>query len=296
MCACPQGPEGEFVLEGDKWKQDICRRQMIMAVTSSLICCAWERDGWGAEDGMEPFVPNAFSRPQGTNGQRDCCHHCYQALTVEELRSLMETVPDGSTIILAKTEEEYVLESTLVVARPMTLSGVPGTVLTLRTEKPYQNVIQCSGSSIRIQNLTIRHYSPSIANNYAVYLLNCDDTDADQLDVRSDTGTGICIEGGQRVTISHCTAHDCAKNGISVFSDIDGEDSGVILVQDTTVKKNKKHGILVQSAGPEILRNTVTGNVAYGLYASNAFPTLRDNVIEGNGQGAIGKDGNSLLL
>ena len=51
----------------------------------------------------------------------------------------------------------------------MHLQGAQVTV-EWRTKSPYESVVQCSASGAKLEGLTLRHSSPSVANNYAVYV------------------------------------------------------------------------------------------------------------------------------
>jgi hypothetical protein len=98
----------------------------------------------------------------------------------------------------------------------MTMLADPGAVLTWRSDKPYEAALTVDLSTasaeceVLVSGLSVRHFSPSIAQNYAVYVPQpsaaADSTSLIKLhgcDVSSGSGSGIGVEGGD-VTISAC--------------------------------------------------------------------------------------------
>ena len=173
----------------------------------------------------------------------------YRAQTVLELLECVSNAPDGAIIELAP-DNEYILNDTLEVKKSMSIRN--GTIK-LSTEDPYKPVIRVqSASEVRLDSLALRHRSPSIANNYAIHVIDCTNCTLHNLDVVSSTGTGICIEAGHSILIQDCHVHDCAGNGIAIFTSVDGlEDnsdqasSDTILIRGTTIEGNSKAGLLV---------------------------------------------------
>lgn len=76
-----------------------------------------------------------------------------------------------------------------------------GTTLEWRTDDPYQSVIEVSGPnvSVTLRRLNIKHYSKSVANNYAVYLHDEATLILEDCEVESASGSGLGVEGGNLV-------------------------------------------------------------------------------------------------
>ncbi|KAK9807475.1 hypothetical protein WJX72_000255 [[Myrmecia] bisecta] len=153
------------------------------------------------------------------------------------------------------------------------------------TSEPYQAVVQCSCAGARIQGLTLRHRSPSVATNYAVYVAGGDLT-LEGCDISSQSGSGVGVEGGSP-QIRRCRIHDCARHGIALFGDLFGAEGGG-LVQDCMIRDNKQNGVLVRDgAAPTLRHNTVTGNAGYGVLLKACAGEYQDNKIAGNRQGSV---------
>lgn len=63
-----------------------------------------------------------------------------------------------------------------MISKRVNIVAGPGgpTTLSWSTSEPYQSTIDSRGAhGARVCGLTIRHRSPSVANNYAVFLLVC---------------------------------------------------------------------------------------------------------------------------
>ena len=52
------------------------------------------------------------------------------------------------------------------------MAGAQGADVTIlwETGRPYESVVQSSGVGVHLIGLKLRHSSPSVANNYAVYM------------------------------------------------------------------------------------------------------------------------------
>jgi hypothetical protein len=64
-----------------------------------------------------------------------------------------------------------------------------------RTEQPYESVVDCTALGCTLDGLNLRHASKSVANNYGVYIHDGSDLVMRGCDIRSDTGSGVGIEG-----------------------------------------------------------------------------------------------------
>ena len=93
-----------------------------------------------------------------------------------------------------------------------------------RTTQPYEAaVLVRPGATLRLENINVRHSSPSVANNYSVF---CQEgtLEAASCDISSASGSGIGIEGGTAL-ISDCKIRDCKGSGAVV--------AGALLDSDT---------------------------------------------------------------
>ena len=221
----------------------------------------------------------------------------YVATSAEELADLVDTVPDGSVITLQS--KEYALQDTLKIEKPLTLRGSGASRLSVHTLHPYVSVLQCSGGSgpIRLRGFSVTHLSPSVANNYAVYLIDGDDICLEELDIQSETGTGVAIEGG-RVRVQDCMIHDCASNGIGIFSTIVGEDASRSTIQGKRNVRNRRNGVLIKGAGSPVLEsNHVEYNREFGINIADSEPRVApSNILSSNTMGAMSLDSLSRVL
>ena len=115
------------------------------------------------------------------------------------ISAALAVAPAGSTVLVrAGTYTERVF-----VTRPgIQLLAEPGAVVAWRSDKPYEAALTvdlseaASGGSVTISGLTVRHSSPSIAQNYAVYVpppsraASATKVELRDLDVSSSSGDG----------------------------------------------------------------------------------------------------------
>jgi hypothetical protein len=151
------------------------------------------------------------------------------------------------------------IATSLRIQTPVTLRGVgPESVLILDTDEHYLPAIVVSGANVTVESLQVRHRSPSVANNYAVYLNNASNVALRDLDVSSATGTGVAIEGGTgTVDIIDCRLHDNRNNGLGIFPDATATDDDEnarleIRVSGTEISGNGKEAILAKGLGPGV--------------------------------------------
>lgn len=222
----------------------------------------------------------------------------YVATSAEQLAELVDAVPDGSVITLQS--KEYALKDTLTIEKPLTLRGSGASSrLSVFSSKPYKSVIKCSSGPIHLQGFSVTHSSPSVANNYAVYLVDANEVSLEDLDVQSETGTGIAIEGGGKVLVKDCVIHDCASNGIGIFSNIVGDDASNTIIQGTRIVRNGRNGVLIKGAGSPLLEsNRVESNREYGINIADSEPrmTRSTNVLSSNNLGPMTLDSLSRVL
>lgn len=215
----------------------------------------------------------------------------------DDLIDIINQASPGSVICV--DEGEYTIDKTLEIQKPITVRGasMQTTTLSLSTETPYHPVFHVAATSeVTLQDMTVRHRSPSVANNYAVYLDNASDCTLCNLDISSSTGTGISIEGIQHGTIriQNCTIHDCARNGLGLFPSI--EDAAAsqteIVVQGTRIERNKGHGIVAKGIHDKVTIMDdceVHFNRLFGLQVSDSDDIFlaSENILSKNISGAI---------
>ena len=117
-------------------------------------------------------------------------------------------------------------EEQIVVSKALTLYAKPDepTSLQWQTTKPYQSTITvAAGGRLLLENITIRHSSPSVANNYALFVQG-GDAEVTGCDIRSSTGSGIGVEGGA-LTVTNSKIRECVGNGAVIAGSIDSRAS-----------------------------------------------------------------------
>lgn len=196
------------------------------------------------------------------------------------LARAIEQAPPGSILVLE--EGTYRIEKTLEIRKPLIIRGAGDrqTTIELDTDEPYQPVFQISSAdTVTLDTMTLRHRSPSIANNYAVYLMDACDCTLANLDITSSTGTGLSIEGGRgTIRIQDCDIHDCAQNGIGIFPNIDSTVESLlrIILNRTNVEQNNKHGLVIKGMNASDAKviiaddNDIHKNKLFGLQVSDS--------------------------
>lgn len=118
------------------------------------------------------------------------------------------------------------------------------------------------------------------------------------MDIQSETGTGIAIEGG-KVLVKDCVIHDCASNGIGIFSNIVGDDASKTVIQGTRIVRNGRNGVLIKGAGSPLLDSNLVGyNREHGILIEDSEPriTRSTNVLSSNNMGPMTLDSLSRVL
>jgi len=208
------------------------------------------------------------------------------------ISAALAVAPAGSTVLVrAGTYTERVF-----VTRPgIQLLAEPGAVVAWRSDKPYEAALTvdlseaASGGSVTISGLTVRHSSPSIAQNYAVYVpppsraASATKVELRDLDVSSSSGSGLGVEGGD-VTLLSSKVHDCRNHGL-VFLGPTARGA----VRGCELAKNKLNGVLLRDgASPAIEGSRLVNNGAYGASLIDCRGSLAaGNEIRGNGKGGV---------
>ena len=205
--------------------------------------------------------------------------------TYSTISAALAAAPAGGEVIVSSG----MYNERLIINRPVTLFATTGAVLSWKSDKPYEaaldvDVSNAAEGSVRVSGLTIRHYSPSIAQNYAVYVHSpMRNVKFQNLDVASSSGSGIGVEGGN-VTVFSCTIHDCKNHGVLyVGSGATGR------VKRSVVEKCNLNGILLRDgASPTLSDNLIQGNGQYGAALVDCRGVLlNDNEVVRNRKGAV---------
>eukprot|EP00747_Dinoflagellata_sp_TGD_P189370 gnl/TRDRNA2_/TRDRNA2_49635_c0_seq1.p1 gnl/TRDRNA2_/TRDRNA2_49635_c0~~gnl/TRDRNA2_/TRDRNA2_49635_c0_seq1.p1 ORF type:complete len:395 (-),score=65.09 gnl/TRDRNA2_/TRDRNA2_49635_c0_seq1:25-1209(-) len=199
--------------------------------------------------------------------------------------------PAGATVLVAPGvySERLVLNGR--VGRGITVraeSPEPGsTVLEHVTNSPYEATVESEGSSVTLQGLTIRHSSPSIAQNYGIFVKPGGALVLDSCDITSMTGSALGVEGGD-VTLRKCRLHDAKNHGAALYGDLLGGGEGQVLLEDCRIDRNRLDGVLVRDgASPVLRRNEVVDNGGYGMTLSDCAASLERNTLKANKKGSL---------
>jgi hypothetical protein len=101
---------------------------------------------------------------------------------------------------------------------------------------PYEATIEAAAGCVGLllRNITVRHSSPSVANNYAVFATAGSGVSLEGCDVSSETGSGVVGEGAQ-IRVSGCRVHGCKTHGVAIYGDLLGEfGGGTVAGHDTS--------------------------------------------------------------
>ena len=148
---------------------------------------------------------------------------------------------------------------------------------------------------LTLRNVTVRHNSPSVANNYAVFATTGSGLVIEGCDVSSETGSGVVGEGAE-IRVTRCKIHDCKTHGVAVYGDLLGEfGSGV--VEQCEIMDNGADGVLIRGGA----RGTVTGNAVTnnGRFGVELVDCGEGSAVTGNsitaGGGAGGKKNSTTI-
>ena len=134
------------------------------------------------------------------------------------------------------------------------------------TSVPYEAVFEAAPNAkgLVLNNLTIRHGSKSVANNYAVFANVGSGLTMRGCDVRSDTGSGVAAEGAQ-LDVEDCVVSNCKTHGVAVYGDLFGQ-GGFGRVVKCEIRDNGEDGVLVRGgASAEVAGNEVFDNGRFGV-------------------------------
>ena len=209
------------------------------------------------------------------------------------ISAAVAVAPSGATILVRPgTYTERVR-----LTRSVKLLADKGAVLNWKSDKPYEAALtidlsEAAGASqVLVEGLAVTHFSPSIAQNYGVYVpaLSAAANAESRIELRgcqvsSGSGNGVGIEGGD-VTLSSCLVSGCKYHGV-VFVGPTARGA----MRDCLVEKSKLNGVLVRDgAYPTLEGNQWVANGQYGLQLVDCRSRQYEkNAASKNGKGAVG--------
>lgn len=208
------------------------------------------------------------------------------------ITAALAVAPKGATVLVRPGlyRERVFLKSEVSILADR------GAVLDWKSDRPYEAALTVDLSvaaapcRVLVQGLEIRHSSPSIAQNYAVYVpaasAAADGESRIELcecQISSTSGSGVGVEGGD-VTLSSCRIADCNNHG-ALFLGPTARGA----MRDCLVERNKLNGVLLRDgAYPTLERNQWVANGQFGLKLVNCRSRQYDaNVASKNGKGSV---------
>lgn len=204
------------------------------------------------------------------------------------LASALAAAREGDALRLAPGA--YAERAVLHVAGLKLVGEGAGAVLTWRTDRPYEAALVAAAPRCAASNLTIRHASPSVADNYAIHVSDATASLAlDRVSATSATGTGLGADG--RVTAVDCAFSGSARYGAALFA-------ADCRLERCVLRDNGAGGVLARSA-PRValVRCTVADNRGPGLDLVSGSGGAAECEVAGNRGGgtrlgpAWGEDG-----
>jgi|MDSW01.1.fsa_nt_gb hypothetical protein len=122
------------------------------------------------------------------------------------------------------------------------------------TDDPYEATFEVAEDvvgGVFLRNITVRHSSPSVANNYAVFARPRSALRLDGCDVSSATGSGVVGEGAD-VTVAGCYIHDVKTHGVALYGDLLGEFGGG-RVLGTLIARPGRDGVLIRDGAAGVV-------------------------------------------
>jgi len=206
----------------------------------------------------------------------------------DSINEALLTTPAGATLRI----HPGVYKERVVIDKQVDLVAVEGegagrVLLKHVTPNPYESTLEIAADGVTIQGLQIRHSSPSVANNYAVFLrggavslLDCD--------LCSVSGSAVGLEGG-RHRLERCRFQGAKSHGLAVYGDLYGEQDSLADVTGCTLVGNGGNGVLVRGPNVTLLLSdsTIKDNFGFGLRLADCESVLANNDISGNKKGSI---------
>ena len=203
--------------------------------------------------------------------------------------ALQAAAPGARIAVGAGTYRE-----TCTIRKPLQLVAAPGArpVVELISDQPYQHALTIDVATdavgeVLVEGFELRHTSPSIAQNYAVYSASTTARSVKavlrDLDITSSSGTGVGVEGGE-VELLDSRVRGCKGHGLAFLGE---RTRGV--VRGCTVAKCKLNGALVRDgAAPQLDANVFEANGLFGVSQIDCAGALGEgNTFRGNGKGAV---------
>jgi hypothetical protein len=120
-----------------------------------------------------------------------------------------------------------------------------------------------AGVTARVAGVALRHASPSVANNYAVYSRG-GRVALERCTICSETGSGVGCDGGE-LELVDCMVQGCARNGLVIAGDLDGG-AGAARLPGCAVEGNGGSGVIaLDGAQIEAAQCCCSRNRQHGL-------------------------------
>lgn len=115
-------------------------------------------------------------------------------------------------------------------------------------------------ATLTARNCEFRHYSKSVANNFAIYVREGATLTLENVQITSTSGSGIGVEGGS-LFISSSTVSNCKTHGILITASLDGSVPGSATIgKECMIVKNGGVGILaLEDASVKLSKSAVVG-------------------------------------
>ena len=207
------------------------------------------------------------------------------------ISAALAVAPAGATVVI-KPGRYF---ERVTIRKPISLRADAGALLVWESDKPYEaaltvDLTSASGAgNVLVAGLAVQHYSPSIAQNYAVFVpppaaaADGSRIELRYCDISSRSGSGVGVEGGA-VDVVGCRVHDCKNHGLAYLGP---RARGT--VERSSVEACRLNGVLVRDgAAPLLQSNRFNANLRYGAELVDArCDYRRDNEAKGNGKGAV---------
>ncbi|KIY96613.1 hypothetical protein MNEG_11348 [Monoraphidium neglectum] len=199
------------------------------------------------------------------------------------------------TVLPGRYEERITLDGKFVTIQAAQAGSVE---VVWESSRPYEHTLECKNTqgAVVVRGMLLRHRSPSVAQNYCVFVGAGSSLVLEACDVSSSSGNGVGVEGAT-LQLKDSQVHNCERHGVAAFGGFEGA-PGRCLVMGCAIKSNKLSGVFVRDGGNAVLRdNTVVDNGEYGVaLLDGCTARLFDNKVAGNAAGSVRVDVGSVAV
>ncbi|CAG9462877.1 unnamed protein product [Pedinophyceae sp. YPF-701] len=146
----------------------------------------------------------------------------------------------------------------------------PAPTIVWETDAPYESTVVVMAPGTSIKGVNIKHRSPSVANNFAVYVMQGASLSVAKSTVTSQTGAGLAVEGGC-LEMRGVTVDSCAGVGVQCLASIEGDAEGRLAMGECVLRGNGGGGLLARG-GVQVCATQVDieGNGGPGVQVADA--------------------------